>query len=734
MTSFLTICSAMMQLLVAVVLSAVLVRSVPGVSGTLRDFSFLISRLLVPCLIASHMILSINPKVLGESMVLVVFSIAGICMGVFGANVSNWLLFSPAASGGHQINTAGGIDAAEELHANGVQSIAVVAALHQPAPRKKTIQILRVTVDDQRCRLSNSELFTLLRPPSRKLEELVAYRCMSVIALSVQNTVMVPLSLLTAIATDIPWLELSVAVTYLFVYNLSVTIYFWGVGTYVVWEAAAEAQTLRGKRELMERIQKMVSLSVDAATQTLDETQVAQLLLWESSVRAAAHAADGAPIHTPHTRSATNSGSHPPTCSQASEIDINHSSSSIVAGARGAGMLLDNGGGGVARAGDDAPMPPVLDVARYRFDWQATRLVEVVRINSTATGATASSASAAAATAAGVSPVAAVSASLGQATQWALKARRTLAAFVNPPLLSSVAGLLIGIAPFKPALLAFGPTRMLLDAMLLIGTACVPASLLMLGANLSGLSGGATGVEVKLKNAASQVESLLEESADALFLSLVSAEPSFLLVLEPTPPPTSATKALAAGAPAPGAAVGGSGALLAAGGDRRDMHTSMAGGGAAVSPAMPDGAADARVEVSACEAVTATLASVAHATGLLGAVAFAASLLSIRGVVKARLVVSVILMRSIVMPGALFFLIHLCVRSQLVASIRDPYHNTLLLILFFEVAAPSAINTALLFSTRQFATKPFAKVLLHLYINALWSVVGWMYVALWYVS
>jgi hypothetical protein len=120
--------------------------------------------------------------------------------------------------------------------------------------------------------------------------------------------------------------------------------------------------------------------------------------------------------------------------------------------------------------------------------------------------------------------------------------------------------------------------------------------------------------------------------------------------------------------------------------------------------------------------------------GLAEVTSFMTQLLRIEGTVQPRLVLACLALRAFLIPAVGFALIHFCVTQKLSPSIADPTHNTLLLVLFLEVAAPSAINTAVLFSSFQYSVKPFAKVLLYLYINALWSVVAWMCVAVWYVS
>ena len=712
MTEFVVTCAAMLQILVAVIAGAIACRNIPSVGATLRDFSYLISRVLVPCLISSHMISSLTVKILLDSIVLVVFSALGIVVGSACSTIVNKLLFSSGDGHTTTATTTADRDAAV-LRKWGVKIAAVTEG------RRKKI---RVDVPKS-CPLQDFEIAAMLRAPSKIHEELTQYRTMCRIACSVQNTVVVPLSLITPIAGSVPWINLPAAVTYVFVYNIVVTMFFWGVGTYIVWEAAADVQVLREKRELLEKFEKLVSVYVDASTQTLHESDLALAILQarkgSSSSGRQLHVSSSSFTGSP---AANYFGSSPP--AQFSAIELNHSVSSLAdmlqqkpretSLATSAPAVITHAL--LASSDDMAPAAVLLPVHRYRFDWFAARMLDVVRID----GDDAVLAGTASATSISVAD------SLGRLKRRGgrvvLRIRRTLQSFANPPFIATIVGLAIGLLPFKEALFSSGPLRVVLDSMIIIGTGCVPASLLLLGANLSGLSGGSITSDVRLRHAGSQAadERLEDENSNPLFFSLVSAEPSFLLAdvqigaavsVRQEPPPT-----VPSGQPA----------MMS------PTTTTLL---AAASEAVPRAASSsrnwgdiARIKLDTVIGGTTLLTSIA------AAVNYGSSLLNISGVVKPNIIIAVVCLRSIAIPGVSFLLIHACVVLRIFPAISDPYHNTLLLILFLEVAAPTAINAALLFSMRQFSTKPFAKLLFYLYLNALWSVVLWMSIAMWYIS
>jgi hypothetical protein len=754
MTNFFVTCAAMLQILVAVVVGAAACRGIPNVSPTLRDFSFVISRLLVPCLIGSHMIVSMSVTLLLDSMVLVVFSVLGICVGTLCARIVNLLLFTPSEC-----------EWTEQLTANGITLMTVTERSVDSAERRtctltgsgkgrKGPPVLRVMVDSSRCCLSDSEIYCLLHAPPSDWEDAVAYRCMCSIACSIQNTVVIPLSLIAPIASSVAWIDLSAAVTYLFVYNIVVTVFFWGMGTFTVLEAAEESRRLRERREVLQRIERLVANSYDAATQTLSETELQELSQW--------HHQQQRLFSMGGNRSSFAGSAAAAAVTQSSVVEINHSSSSILAnpllfphddGSEGVGAIVAKdplgsslssvgsitGTGGsleVARnrqnweqqrqqqqqVGDDGAADgnvglrgrceaPALHVHRFRFDCRATRMVEIVRQSHQSRHPHDPDVTVVASSSrrGGTAPPAAV-------VVWLRRLLRTCASFANPPFVTTIVALLIGLLPFKSAMISLGPVRMVLDCMILVGAACVPASLLLLGANLSGLSGAPTTMDVKLRHSSAQAQQLLldEEGAGDLFLSsLVAAEQSFLLVDFVSQEPDMAT------------------ATCVVDPSHRGLADSFRR--AQLAPAAPL----AKVAVLRSSFFTTArekLAAWANAAGLSSVWTFAKALLSIKGVVKANLIVAVVVLRSVVIPGVSFILIHLCVRMNVFPSISAPQHNTLLLVLFLEVSAPSAINTALLFSMRQFSTKPFAKLLLYLYLSALWSVVLWLSVAMLYVN
>ncbi|CAD2213961.1 hypothetical protein AGDE_17143 [Angomonas deanei] len=103
--------------------------------------------------------------------------------------------------------------------------------------------------------------------------------------------------------------------------------------------------------------------------------------------------------------------------------------------------------------------------------------------------------------------------------------------------------------------------------------------------------------------------------------------------------------------------------------------------------------------------------------------------------VSKKFVWGLIVARLLVVPGLTFaFLVFLAKSMPFLFGGKGTEDRTLLLVLFSQVAAPTAINSALLYNSADFMTYPWAKMLFFQYLLCTLSTVLWTSLGLSFVE
>ena len=174
-TDIATTVSAVGSILTAVLVGAFSAEFVPNRRTTLKDFSLLISSILVPCLLFEHLAIAFTPEAMSATVVLPLASIGGCALGLgVGMVSSNFLFTTP--------------------------------------------------------------------------EESEQFRPLVLLCCAFQNTVVVPLSLLTSVYHSglVDWFtseQYQKCVAYCFIYTIPVVVLFWSVGAIVAGSGARKGRS-----------------------------------------------------------------------------------------------------------------------------------------------------------------------------------------------------------------------------------------------------------------------------------------------------------------------------------------------------------------------------------------------------------------------------------------------------------------------------------------------------------
>jgi predicted permease len=731
---------AVSKVIVSVLIGVLTTGSIPNSKSTLRDFGFLISTVLLTSLTLSNTAQSVNLELLVRCSILIFFSCLMIVWGLIWGMVCSAILFryNPDLSG-IPVELRNDVrlellfdeeeDPAEGERASLPQGYS--ASPHPPSKEvkeKKTPVPYVVVVLSEHLRevgVDGSDIVPALDVPDKSLESSAGYVWAMWVGCSTQNGVTLPISLLTNIASSVAFIDFAQAAAYIFVFAISYMLYLWAAGPAFVEQGEKASRKQRLIRELIAKHKRMTG-RCDATTQTLSfpVNHVLEYDAEESEGRAIEDVVAEAPAReedNPLSGAGRESGfqssrsAHRGKSTSTSAADDDDDSNSVSCSISTASFSSTSAqtdsnalsgrdtrytSAAVAISVPDAPsvMSPKT-ACRYAFtmataeqlpyDWQRAGFIRVKYEHDMK--------------ALKKRTFSEKMWSFGRAA-WGLV--REL--MVNPPFLSVVAGIVVGvITPVRNLFFDGGVLEMVMDAITLIGQGSIPASLLLLGANLVGSATGEGAVadseDTRLRHAEQNTENKLRDEEwgllgeDRHFATWYEAEHESVEYDLHNSFSLETLRQLGQGPTA---------------------YVAQSSGEGSGAPRMPPPQLQDEDERKTRNALLAG----------------AQKTLSLQGISK-RFVWGVIGIRLILAPAfsfvALIFMIN---TMPFLFGGRGTYDKTLIMVLLVELASPTAINSTLIFNARQFMTFPWAKMLFFQYILCTVTMVMWASMGLSYVS
>ncbi|CAG9572115.1 conserved hypothetical protein [Leishmania major strain Friedlin] len=738
---------AVSKVIVAVLVGVFTTDSIPNSKITLHNFAFLISSLLLASLTLSNTAKSIDLDVLFRCSILILFSLISIASGLLWGAVLDVLFFrlDPKYSGipeelrkdvRLELLYDRVTDEGAEAHCL-PSSSPTTKGPGTKAKRKKTSVPYVVVVLSEHFRevgVTGSEIVNALEVPDERQEDCAGYRYAAWVGCSTQNGVTLPLSLMSNVASSISFIDMTHSAAYIFVFSISYMLYLWSACPAIVEAGQKAAKKQRLIREILLKHKRMMA-RCDATTQTLS-LPVSQVLesaedleedVEVDSCDSEAGQARRLECQVDRFTQLYLAVSDP----SSSSTSCSDNTSSLEAG-------------GVANTdGCSSRADRHVHSATYSFDLitslqsSFTQMRRLARISGKRGAAEVTFKILG--TPATRSPTAADERAFAMSTaeqlpyDWAaagyirfkyeseLKALRTKSAsekvqqlgraswvlvkklMTSPPFLSVVLGIVIGIVPPVRRLSEHWPLPMVMDAIRLIGEGSIPSSLLLLGANLavSSSANAAESAEVRLRHAEQNTEYPLlpeewqllgEDVAYARWYDAQHTDMEFDLH-ESFSLQTLMQRGL--------------------------LHASMMPGGASAASAAPMGD---DTDEEGGGAKKGTFMDGVQRT------------LSLKGI-RPAFVWGIIIFRMLISPTLSFFLlIFLIDKMPFLFGGRGSLDKTLIMVLMVELAAPTAINSTLLFNAYKFMTYQWAKMLFFQYILCVLSMVMWASIGLSYVS
>ncbi|KEG12703.1 putative transporter [Trypanosoma grayi] len=677
---------AVTKVIVAVCIGAFTSRKIPNASVTVRDFSFIIANVLLPCLTFYNTAVSVNAELLIHCSVLLVFALLLIGLGLLCGLLASKVLFRVRRTGiPHELrkslrftllySDASGMESSSSSSSRTRQWRKCGVVL-QPV----VCVVVSGALEQQR--VEASEVLPLIEPPGVEYEEQPFYHYASMLACSLQNAVTLPLSLLQALAVSLPWIDLPTGTSYIFIYSVIVSAYFWSAGPMIVAHAKSETDKRRTIREVLEVHQKLQSRR-DAATQT--EVHRAVSLVTSpnvQTVRMLPLPSQAAPSLTrAETTGTTTSGEAAHLNGTPATLNIGDADVDAAAAA----LALRS-------TGKQTDFQPNLDYTvfaatsasceTFPYNWRERGLVRVMYERDFKDAA------------------AAEKQDTNRLLDFLRGCKNVIVHLLQTLAFTSVvAGVVVGLVPPLRWLLLEGPLSMLMDSIALIAQGSVPASLLLLGSNLVGTSSlHDTVPEVHLREAEQNTElPLNDEGVDPSEVAAYNAQHAEIEFDEH--------------------------ASFTLANLQRDYAEMVA---AAFSRGPTATSAEAMREGGA-EAVRKVPSSTNE-----GVMNYLHSIFSLHGIRKS-FVFGILFIRLLFLPAVGFTLV-LTLRSVMpVLFGGDQKQNVLVLVLLGELAAPTAINCTLLFNTQHYMPGVWAKMLFFQYIACTLSFVLWCTISL-YIS
>ncbi|KAG5504218.1 hypothetical protein JIQ42_06050 [Leishmania sp. Namibia] len=734
------------KVIVAVLVGVFTTNLVPHSATTLRNFAYLISMVLLASLTLSNTAKSIDLEVLFRCSILVMFSIVSIVCGLLWGVVLGLVFFrpNPKYSGiPEELRKDVRLDllydcvTPEDADPCGSASSSPTA---QPArarrkKKKASVPYVAVVLSDhfREVGVDVSSVVNALEVPDERQEDCAGYSYAAWVGCSTQNGVTLPLSLMTNIASSVPFIDMAHSGAYIFVFSVSYMLYLWSACPAFVEAGQKAVVKQRLIREILLKHKRMMA-RCDATTQTLsllvncgrDKDEDAEVDGRES--RSAEAGGLGCEV-SPSTHPAL--ATSPPSSGSSSRSDHR-----IALEARGeAAPDADDGLAGYralsatysfgataslqnsftqteesfARLLRKRAAPEVkfripgtttaifpnttakraytmATAERLPYDWAAAGFIRV-KYESEIKALHKKSASEKAQ-------------QLGRATWAVVKKLMT-----SVPFLAVVSGIFIGIVPPVRGLFDGGPLEMVMDAISLIGEGSIPSSLLLLGTNLVG-SSSANAVEpakVRLRDAEQNTEYPLHPEdwqllgEDAAYASWYDAQHSTMAF--------DAHESFSL-------------SILI---KRGRLPASMMPRGASAASVAPMTEYDDGDDGDSAKKKSTFMGSVQRT-------------LSLRGV-RPTFVWGTIVFRMLISPTFSFFLILSLIKTMpFLFGGAGTLDKTLIMVLMVELAAPTAINSTLLFNAYQFMTYQWAKMLFFQYILCTVLMVMWASIGLSYVA
>ncbi|ESL08611.1 hypothetical protein TRSC58_03683 [Trypanosoma rangeli SC58] len=470
---------AVAKVIVAVCIGAVTSRQIPNASVTIRDFTFVIANILLPCLTFHNTASAVNVEVLISCSVLFIFSLTAIGTGLLCGLVASKLMFRVSRTGipkelRHSLRY---VLTYRDAEGNDVHMGARYGSDGDRRTLLKPVVCVLVSGILEAQKVEPEELLPLLEPPGVEYEEQPFYHYAALIACGLQNSVTLPLSLLQTLAESLAWIDLALGTSYIFIYSLVVSTSVWGLGPAFVDRGKKETGKRRMIRELLE-LHKKLQRCCDVATQTeLHETL--SLLTFPGVMTVA-----------PLPSSDWTGAVPPPTAVEsAARNNVAHEKD----GANDEAAVLAVVA--ARRSGEQADVPPApgrwvlaatpATCETFRYNWRERDLVRVV-----------------------------YSSDFKDEVEAERRRSNTLVDFgrsckkVGLRLLktlaftSVVAGFIVAVTPPLRWVFFEGPLSMVMDSIGLVAQGSIPSSLLLLGTNLVGTSHTMTvAPEVRLREA-----------------------------------------------------------------------------------------------------------------------------------------------------------------------------------------------------------------------------------------
>ncbi|GET87437.1 hypothetical protein, conserved [Leishmania tarentolae] len=739
---------AVSKVIVAVLFGVFTTNSIPSSTITLQNFSFLITVLLLTSLTLSNTATSIDLDALFRCGILIFFSLISIASGLLWGVVLHVFFFRPdhKYSGiPEELRKDVRFDllydhvTEEGAEAHGSPASSPTTNAPGTKRRKKTsIPYVTVVLSEhfREISVTGSDIVHALEAPDAQQEDCAGYKYAAWVGCSTQNGVTLPLSIMANIAGSVSLFDMAHSASYIFLFSMTYSLYLWSACPAFVEAGKKAAKKQQLIREILLKHKRMMT-RCDATTQTLslpvnqmlgnneDPEKDAGVVVDDSEtesdtrLRCQVNGFTQAHLTAPESPSSGTSCSDNTSswedggvankyaCSSGAErhvrvptYSMDHTTplqNSFTQTTRG--FAHANGKHGapemtLKKAGTPATRSPtaadehafaIATAVQLPYDWATAGFIRF-KYESEMKALKKKSAY--------------ERAQQLRRASWALSKKL----MTSPPFLAVVLGIFIGIVPPVRRLLDFWPMSMVMDAIRLMGEGSIPSSLLLLGANLvNSSSTNATGqgqAQVRLRHAEQNTEyPLLPEEwqrldQDSPYARRYDAQHTDR-VLDAHEPSSRHTLMQHERLSAPMTPVGAN----AASAEPVNENTDEEG--------------DDSTKGSFFDSVQRAL--------------------SLEGI-RPAFVWGIIAFRMLISPAFCFLLlIFLIEKMPFLFGGRGSLDKTLIMVLMVELAAPTAINSTLLFNAYNFMTYQWAKMLFFQYILSIFSMVVWASIGLRYV-
>lgn len=679
------------KVIVAVLVGVFTCNSIPHSASTMRDFSFLITSVLLPALTVTNMAMSVNAQALIQCSVLLLFSGLLILIGIGCAIALSYVLFRVRETDyGIPLEFFPHVRLSLQYDDTPIHDDVTHSTAHHPAEHhsqplrsadgraKKGAPFVAVVLSD-RLRdqgVRERDIVASLEVPAPSVVDYPGHYWGAWIGCSIQNCVTLPVSLFLNLSGSLAWIDQTAGTAYIFVFSIMSMVYIWTVGPWFVETAQKQAGRWQVIRTVIARHQRLKNLA-DASTQT----EISCTAFLQPHQVQDSRPTTTPPDDTPPTASRTDTANSLPREVQAeaahSELSDRHDCSTTTKPSFAAVQLSPAASPTTLQK---FHFPQYAGVTRYPYDWAEAGHIRVQY----------------------ESDLRKTEAADPSLAQRALRVAKNLGNRLlhNMPFMAIAVGMTIGIIPFLRSLFFDGGyLGLITDAVVLVGQGNIPASLLLLGANLVGSSqkGLVDGEEDR-----EQPRTRDSEQNTHFSMVLHETENGFVAVEVSAAASDAAHEHIAF-----------------------DVHASFSLH--TIMQAETNGAPE---PVDGTAAPTAA----ANTWDQLGVMASLRKAMSLTGISK-RFVWGIIVTRLVVIPAMSFVvLVLLHYGIPFLVGGRGTEDRTLMAVLFVELSAPTAINSALLFQQRQFMTRAWATMLFFQYLLSTVSMVAWTSLGLWYVE